>query len=77
MKRYKPQTGKRVVYFNNVHQIYCKDPEFRGEKFKFRLNYMAQIRMQSSPFKVKNFSLGCFNDKLEGNTETATTYNSV
>ena len=41
MKRYKPQSGKRVVYFNNVHQIHSKDPEFRGEKFKYRLNYVA------------------------------------
>ena len=33
--------------------------------------------MQSSPFKVKKFALGCFNDKLEGNCETATTYKAV
>ena len=79
-RRYKPQSGKRVVYFNNVHQISCRDPEFRGEKFKYRLNYMAQMRMQASPYKVKNFALGCFHDKLEGSSEkyeVATTYSSV
>ena len=33
--------GKRVIYYNTIENITCRDPEFRIEKFKYKLNFQA------------------------------------
>ena len=62
--------GKRVIYYNNIDSISCSHPQFNPEQFKLTLNSHSQFRMHYCPFKIKNFSLGYFDDfKYDFKTE--------
>ena len=54
-------SGKRIIYFYRIQNVRSDHENFDVQKFKYKLNFVAQFRMKT-PYKVSHFSLGCLPD---------------